>query len=452
MNTSFFQELLSGIAERGRALIDLSIGGHSQTDSILELSRALMSSRGEAAGVALARRILNAYNELPRDERLAFFQFLNEAFTPDQERVRAAAEQYLSAPGEHTLQQLADSVEPPLQEFLRRLNMAPGATAEIVAMRTDLLAFMQEHPELKSVDGNFVHLFNSWFNRGFLVLQRIDWSTPANILEKIIRYEAVHQIKDWSDLRRRLDPRDRRCYAFFHPSLIDEPLIFVQIALTSGIPGSIQELLSEESKMNGGPEPSTAVFYSISNCQKGLSGISFGNFLIKQVVADLEKEISSLRTFVTLSPIPGFRRWLERARTGHELDYLTEQQRAALDIADNDHWWSDEESAERLRPALLAACAHYLMLAKTPSGMPADPVGRFHLGNGARLERINWLGDVSEKGLRESCGLMVNYQYVLKDIERNHEALVNQGTIAASKSVRGLLLTSEASKALVTTG
>jgi len=452
MNTSFFQELLSGIAERGRQLIDLSIGGHSHTDSIEELARALMSSRGEAAGVALARRILNAYAALPREKRLEFFQFLNTAFAPDPQRVRAAAEHYIDAPGEQALQELTKSVEPPMWEFLRRLNMAPGATAEIVAMRTDLLDFLKDHPDLQPVDTSFVHLLTSWFNRGFLVLQRIDWSTPANILDKIIQYEAVHQIKDWSDLRRRLDPRDRRCYAFFHPSLIDEPLIFVQIALTSEIPGSIQELLSEESKMAGAREPSTAVFYSISNCQKGLSGISFGNFLIKQVVADLEKEMPSLRTFVTLSPLPGFRRWLERARESHDLDYLNEQQRAALDIADNDHWWSDEDSAERLRPVLMAACAHYLLLAKNASGLPADPVARFHLGNGARLERINWLGDVSEKGLRESYGLMVNYQYVLKDIERNHEALVNQGVIAASKAARGLLLTSESSKALVTTG
>ena len=451
MNTSFFQELLSGIADRGRALIDLSIGGHGG-ESIEELSRALMSSRGEAAGVALARRILDAYAALRSEQRLAFFQFLQEAFTPDPQRVQEAAQAYLNDPGAGTLWSLTQSVEPPMQEFLRRLNLAPGATAEIVAMRTDLLQFMREHPELETVDANFRHLLGSWFNRGFLVLQRIAWSTPANILEKIIRYEAVHQIKDWSDLRRRLDPRDRRCYAFFHPSMIDDPLIFVQIALTDRNPGSIQELLSEESKMDGGPEPSTAVFYSISNCQKGLSGISFGNFLIKQVAGDLQKEMPSLRTFVTLSPLPGFRRWLERALAGHELDYLDAGQREALEIAENDHWWSDEERAEALRPVLLAACAHYLLLAKTSSGMPADPVARFHLGNGARLERINWLGDVSDKGMRESFGLMVNYQYVLKDVERNHEALVNQGAIAASKSARGLLLTSDTSRDLVTTG
>ena len=289
MNTSFFQELLSGVAERGRALIDLSIGGH-HADSIEELSRALMSSRGEAAGVALAQRILDAYAALSHEERLAYFQFLNTAFTPDPESVREAARSYLEAQDDASLRALTRSVEPPMQEFLRRLNMAPGATAQIVAMRTDLLDFIKT-PGTETVDENFRHLLGSWFNRGFLVLQRIDWSTPANILEKIIQYEAVHQIKDWSDLRRRLDPRDRRCYAFFHPSLIDEPLIFVQIALTSEIPGSIQDLLSEESKMNGEPEPSTAVFYSISNCQKGLSGISFGNFLIKQVAGDLQKEI-----------------------------------------------------------------------------------------------------------------------------------------------------------------
>lgn len=451
MNTSFFQELLSGIAGRGRALIDLSIGGHAG-ESIEELARALMSSRGEASGVALARRILNAYAALPSEKRLAFFQFLQAAFTPDPQRVQDAAQAYLEDPGEGTLWALTQSVEPPMQEFFRRLNMAPGATAELVAMRTDLLDFMREHPELEGVDANFRHLLGSWFNRGFLVLQRIDWSTPANILEKIIQYEAVHQIKDWSDLRRRLDPRDRRCYAFFHPSMIDEPLIFVQIALTNETPDSIQELLSEERKMNGGPEPSTAVFYSISNCQKGLGGISFGNFLIKQVAHDLQKEIPSLRTFVTLSPIPGLRRWLERARAGHDLDYLDAAQREALEIAENDQWWGDEDRAEDLRPVLMAACAHYLLLAKTSSGMPVDPVARFHLGNGARLERVNWLGDVSDKGMRESYGLMVNYQYVLKEIERNHEALVNHGVIAASKSARGLLRTSDTPRDLVPTG
>lgn len=452
LNVSFFQELLSNIAERGRQLLELSKGAASHPETIEDLSRALMSSRGEAAGVALARRVLAAYRMLGRDERHAFFQFIAREFAPDPERVKRAAENYLARPGQETLRELTKSAEPPMQEFLRRLNMAPGATAEIVAMRTDLLDFMKEDPDLSFVDDNFVHLLNSWFNRGFLVLRRIDWSTPASILEKIIRYEAVHQIKDWSDLRRRLDPRDRRCYAFFHPSLIDEPLIFVQIALCAGIPDSIQELLFEESHDQEGPaQPTTAVFYSISNCQKGLRGISFGNFLIKQVVEDLAKEMPSLKTFVTLSPVPNFRRWLERARGTHELDYLSDDQRAKLANLDRGEWTAEEEQVEEVRPLLLALAAHYFLLAKTPAGTPVDPVARFHLGNGARLERINWLGDVSEKGLRESYGLMVNYKYVLKDIEHNHEAYVNQGIIAASKAVRGLLLTSESSKALVAT-
>ncbi len=452
MNVSFFQELLKGIADRGKALIDLSIGGHANAETIEELARALMSSRGEAAGVALARRVLGAYQTLERGEKLAFFHFIASAFTPDPDKVRTAAELYLRSQDLGALRQLTTAVEPPMQEFLRRLNMAPGATAEIVAMRSDLLDFLDEAPELAAVDANFVHLLVSWFNRGFLVLQRIDWSTPANILEKIIQYEAVHQIRDWSDLRRRLDTRDRRCYAFFHPSLIDEPLIFVQIALSSGIPDSIQELLSEESKLDTRHEPNTAVFYSISNCQKGLRGISFGNFLIKQVAGDLAREIPSLRTFVTLSPVPGFRKWLSRVRTTHELDYLTPAQRVALEVLDGSDWLSEDESAEEVQPVLMALVAHYFLLAKTPSGMPLDPVARFHLGNGARLGRINWLGDVSEKGLRESFGVMVNYQYELKEIERNHEAYVNQGAIAASKSVRALLLTSESSKALIATG
>ncbi len=333
---------------------------------------------------------------------------------------------------------------------MRRLNLAPGGTAALVRMREDLLKRLNDHADFAAVDRDFVHLFSSWFNRGFLVLARISWSSPASILEKIIAYEAVHEIKGWDDLRRRLDPHDRRCFAFFHPALVDEPLIFVEVALGSDVPGSIHTLLESD----GGPEnadrhPTVAVFYSISNCQEGLRGISFGNFLIKQVVEDLAKELPSLRTFVTLSPVPSFRPWLTRALETGELSYLSAAHKAQLEKVRVQGWSEEEAEQDALRPAVLSAAAHYFLLAKDRSGRPVDPVERFHLGNGARLEKIHWLGDTSEKGVRQSLSLMVNYRYELREIERNHEAYVNQGSVIASKSVRSLLLVPEKSKALV---
>jgi len=265
-----------------------------------------------------------------------------------------------------------------------------------------------------------------------------------------MQYEAVHEMRGWNDLRRRLEPADRRCFAFFHPSLVDDPLIFVEVALDREIPGSIQSVLEQETRAPAGDvTPTTAVFYSISNCQRGLAGISFGNFLIKQVVEDLTADIPSLKTFVTLSPIPGFRRWFERARTSSELEYLNEEQRELIGGLDDFSWAADKDHGEALRPLMLSMAAHYFLLAKTPDGRPVDPVARFHLGNGARIERINWLGDTSEKGLTESHGMMVNYRYDLKDIEQNHEAYANHGTVAASKAVRGSLLITPRSRALV---
>jgi malonyl-CoA decarboxylase len=292
---------------------------------------------------------------------------------------------------------------------------------------------------LAFVDRDLMHLLASWFNRGFLVLRRIDWQTPAAILEKIIEYEAVHEIQGWDDLRRRLDPADRRCFAFFHPSLIDEPLIFVEVALTRDMPNDIQSLLREAPK-NGEAEekPTTAVFYSISNCQDGLRGISFGNFLIKQVVEELVKERASLRTFVTLSPIPQFARWLARTADQSDDALVNELERERLHLLDDPEWIYTYGN-ESVRPTLLRLAAHYFLEAKNSDGYPIDPVARFHLGNGARLERINWQGDISAKGLREAHGLMCNYRYELKDIEKNHEAYENEGVVAASRHVHGLL-------------
>jgi malonyl-CoA decarboxylase len=437
VNTSFLQELLGSIAEQGRQLLPRSLGGAEPHEEIRELATALLSGRGEASGVAIARAILEDYRRLAPDERRAFLTYLADTMQPDADRVAHAAKAYLAHPEPSAVAALQRAVESQRQEFFRRLNLAPGATAEIVAMRRDLIE--AGDPALALMDRDLMHLLASWFNRGFLVLRRIDWQTPAAILEKIIEYEAVHEIKGWDDLRRRLDPADRRCFAFFHPSLIDEPLIFVEVALTTDIPDSIQSLLAEEPK-NGDAEerPTTAVFYSISNCQEGLRGISFGNFLIKQVVEDLVKERASLRTFVTLSPIPGFADWLERLRTGDSSELLSPAEHDRLAVLE-DPAWVHTAAAEPLRPLLLRLAAHYFLNAKTADGQPVDPVARFHLGNGARLERINWQGDISAKGLREAHGLMCNYRYELKDIEKNHEAYVNEGVVAASRQVHALL-------------
>jgi malonyl-CoA decarboxylase len=307
-------------------------------------------------------------------------------------------------------------------------------------MRAELLARIPDRPELELVDRDFEHLFASWFNRGFLVLRRIDWSTPAAILERIIRYEAVHAISDWDDLRRRINPSDRRCFAFFHPSLVDDPLIFVEVALTSGIPAAIAPILADEREPSEPAQASTAVFYSISNCQDGLRGISFGNFLIKQVAEELAREFPSVKTFVTLSPVPGLMGWLEQARDDAAAELkLTPEQRKALSLLDYGQWSRKSGLARRLEGLVKPVAAHYLVRAKNARGRPLDPVARFHLGNGARLERLNWLADTSPKALADSGGVMVNYRYILKDIEKNHEAYAATGEVVTSSAVRGLL-------------
>lgn len=440
VNVSFFQELLTTVAGQGRALLPKSLFGANDTDSVEDLAKALISGRGEASGVAIARALLDRYKKLSADERTAFFRFLAESLQPDAGEVAAASRSYLADPGEGALGRLRLAVEGKRQELFRRLNLAPGATAQIVSLRNDLLS--EPAPagvDYAGVDADLRHLLQSWFNRGFLVLRRIDWQTPAAILEKIIAYEAVHEISGWDDLRRRLDPVDRRCYAFFHPSLIDDPLIFVEVALTMETPAAIAPLLKGERKLGPDDEPTTAVFYSISNCQPGLRGISFGNFLLKQVVEDLAREQKSLKTFVTLSPVPHFARWLDRLIASDPSDVVTADDREALTALLDIRWPRSNTTNEELKAAVLAQAACYFINAKSSDNRPVDPVARFHLGNGARLERINWLGDVSEKGLRAAHGLMVNYRYDLKEIERNHEAYANEGVVAASKGVKALL-------------
>src|SRR3977135_4458258 len=395
-SNAFFSDLLASISERGRTLLRRGGSSDAKQDAsdLVALCEALLSGRGEASGTAMARDVLDRYHHLDGTSRLSFFETLARKFGPDRERLAQAIESWRAQPNDADAGDLHFASEPRRQELFRRLNRAPGGTSELVAMRADLLGAMNGQKDLAALDRDVVHLLASWFNRGFLVLRRIDWSTPANILEKIIRYEAVHEIRDWDDLRRRIDPADRRCYAFFHPALVDEPLIFVEVALTESIPGAIAPLLAEDRRPVAIERARTAVFYSISNTQRGLGGISFGSFLIKQVVEELRRELPKLENFVTLSPVPGFMQWLKQASDVP----LSDEDRALLDHLDSPDWPGSAELAAQLLSVIDPLAAYYFLKARTPKGRLIDSVARFHLGNGARLERIDWLGGFSHEG------------------------------------------------------
>jgi malonyl-CoA decarboxylase len=440
-STSFLGDLMVSIADRGRSLLGMQAGQGDAAGrvDVAALFEALLSGRGEASGVALATEILCIWQKLDTDGRRAFLTTLAERFGPDQAKLDRAIESYRAEPSAKTIMNLHKAAEPRRQEVIRRINLAPHGTEALVRIREELARHLKSHPDLEALDADFAHLFSSWFNRGFLVLRRIDWTTPANILEKIIRYEAVHTIRDWNDLRRRLEPSDRRCFAFFHPQLLDEPLIFVQVALAKEIPAAIGTLLAEDREPIAADQATTAVFYSISNCQEGLRGVSFGNFLIKQVVEDLKRELPGLNTFVTLSPVPGFAGWLASERANKESSIVTAQDRAALSLLDQIDWNEDAGKREAVKAALIPIAAAYMLKARSPSGKPVDPVARFHLGNGARLERLNFLGDLSPRGMKQAHGLMVNYLYKLDDIETNHERFAAKGEVVAAPAVRKLL-------------
>src|SRR4029077_3303523 len=306
------------------------------------------SGRGEASGTAMAREVLDRYQDLDAAGRRAFFTALVRDFGPDRERLARTVEKWRTQPSDEDASELHFASEPRRQELIRRLNRAPGGTGDLVNMRADLLGMTNGHTDLAALDRDAAHLLSSWFNRGFLVLRRIDWSTPANILEKIIRYEAVHEISDWDDLRRRIDPVDRRCYAFFHPAMVDEPLIFVEVALTETTPGAIAPLLAVDRQHLPIERARTAVFYSISNTQRGLGGISFGSFLIKQVVEELRRELPKLDTFVTLSPVPGFMQWVKKANAPP----LGEEEGTVLKLLDEPKWYENAEMTAQLRAVL----------------------------------------------------------------------------------------------------
>ncbi len=437
MNTSFLNELLTAVADRGRALIEPRRDRRSTARTVPALVAALLSERGEASGAAIAADILATYRSLDAAGRAAAFRLMRDDLGADGNALRTAAQAFLDTPSDTAAADLYDAATPHRLELLRRLNLAPGGTRALVEMRADLLGELADDRTLAGVDRDFERLFDVWFNRGFLVLRRIDWSSPASVLSQIIAYEAVHEIHDWDDLRRRIDPPDRRCYAFFHPALVDEPLIFVEVALTRSIPEAIGPILAAEREIVPPGEATTAVFYSISNCQTGLRGVSFGSFLLKQVVEDLARDLPGLRSFVTLSPVPGFAVWLAgvAADADHPLAAPAAQAVAALAVPD----WPLAPEAAALAKAVLPLAAHYFLRERGRSGRPLDPVARFHLGNGARLERLDWLADPTPKGLEQSHGLMVNYLYERSEIEANHEAYARSGKVVAAPGVSRLL-------------
>ncbi len=413
--------------------------------------RQLVSERGESNAVSMALDVISSYRKLNADHRSKFFMMLVEQFNIDAEQLTKAAQSFAADPNARNYIRLQKISESPRQELLRRLNRAPSGTAAVVEMRRDLLTLLNKKPELMGVDYDMRHLLSSWFNPGFLKMHRVDWKSPAEILEKIIAHEAVHAIDGWDDLRRRLQP-DRRCFAFFHPQLPDEPLIFVEVALLPEIPVAIMPLVDKKSTpVEQTNQFKVAAFYSISNCESGLRGVSMGNFLIKRVAEQLHAEFPGLKTFVTLSPIPGLMEWItDGAHLGlPNSDKMKPAIRKARDDAlellklNGANWmdklgkaWHPDQCSEKEKGAMMALTAIYLTVV-TPS-RDGNPVAKFHLGNGAKLHQINWAGDLSKNGLRQSAGLMVNYLYDLSSVEENHERFVN-GEIIFSRSVGKLI-------------
>ncbi len=420
--------------------------GGLKVAQLLRHCTKLLTERGQAVSTALAREALAGYAGLDRPQQLAFFQALLETFSPDPQQVLQAAERYAAEPTADRLAELHQVAEPARQELIRRLNRAPGGTAAILRMREHLQQALREDPSLAAVDGDFRHLLASWFNPGFLQIVRVDWRTPAELLERIIAHEAVHAVQGWDDLRRRLE-QDRRCFAFFHPALPEEPLIFVEVALVDVMPEAIGPLLDAQTARGDPRRARVAALYSLNSCQPGLRGVSLGTFLVKQVVDLLAAEFPRLRQFCTLSPIPGFAGWLAARLRQADAGQAPALERALAAVGralgpDHVRLISDHAAAERLQPvreALLALCATYLLRPGERGEGAQDPVARFHLNNGARLERINWGADSSKRGLRDSFGMMVNYVYEPGAIEKNHDRFVN-GRIAASRQVTSLTL------------
>lgn len=465
---SIFQRTLGNLRSAWRAISQSTRAGEmpalrpdlpdEDCEPLLKQMRGCLEGKGgEVSARARAAALGHCYLSLNDTGRKRFLELLAGEFAVDRKALYAATREIHEIDNlEHALKteaRLRDILTPPRLKLLTQFNSLPAGVKFLVDLRTDLMTYAQGHLMLQSLDDDLRALLTSWFDVGFLELKRITWDAPAALLEKLIAYEAVHEIQSWEDLKHRLSP-DRRCYAFFHPRMPDEPLIFIEVALVSGMADSIQALLDQRIPTAEPREMDTAIFYSISNTQTGLKGVNFGSFLIKRVVDHLVQELPALKTFATLSPIPGFRRYLDTVLETRPQEVLTTTEQNTLktffaadsrqgnmrELLSTPNWFRDQGLVAALKEPLLRLCANYVVKEKR-NGRALDRVAHFHLSNGARVERINWLGDISAKGLRHSAGLMINYRYKLRDIEANHEAYTGAGEVAVSGAVRKLLKT-----------
>ena len=427
-----FKKFFSSIADAGQNIIGKKTI-KKDLPSILQLCDDLISFKGVASGIAIAREITEIYNVFDTDQKLSFFKEVNKKFSPNPDEVEKKINTYIHEKSKKNLNSLGSSIEGQRQELIRRLNMAPNGTPFLVSMREDLLKFLPNNSDLKDLDEDIRHLFRSWFNPGFLRLERITWDTKAAVLEKVMKYEKVHKITDMNDLKRRLQQEDRRFFAYFHPVLEDEPLIFLEVAFTKDIGSSIQEIIKP--KTDDKTDYDTATFYSISNCQEGLMRVTLGNFLIKRAVFEIMEENPKIKNFGTLSPIPGFADWYRSLNQEKLQDILKGYDVKKLEFLNSPNLKIGDPKMIEEKEALKKLVAHYLINEKI-NNKPLNPVSRFHLGNGASIHNILINGNTSDYGYKESFGIMVNYGYQLNKLEKIHEDYITKGIISYSDKIK----------------
>ena len=428
----FLKKIINSIADAGKELLHKTLPIKKNLETLLELCDDLISYKGVASGIAIAREISEIYLSLSKEDKKKFFIAVDEKFKPNLEAAEKKSLEFIKNKNTNTLKELSSLAEGNRQEFIRRMNMAPNGTAFLVSMREDLLRFVLEDSSLSNLDEDFRHLFRSWFNPGFLRLERITWDTKAAVLERIISYEKVHKIKDMTDLKRRLD-EDRRFYAYFHPVLPDEPLIFVQVAFTQGLASSVQDIIKP--MIPNQPKADTATFYSISNCQQGLTSVTLGNFLIKRVVYEIQQENPKIKHFGTLSPLPGFAEWVNYIEENKLRSILgSEDYEKVKFLRSTDIKIGDPRIIEH-KKIIKKLTIHYLIKEKV-NDKPVNAVTRFHLGNGASIENIVINGNISDYGYNESFGIMVNYIYHLDKLEKIHEEYISNHQISYSDKIK----------------
>ena len=430
------KEIISSIADVGQKLFKKRVVKKNDLESIISLCDDLISNKGAAFGITVARDITDLYQTLSYEKKLLFFKKINEKFRPNHIKVSEAIDLYRKEQNDKNLFKLFITAEGQRRELFRRMNMSPNGISTIVSLREDLLKILNENNELRPLDNDLRELFKSWFNPGFLKLTKITWDTKAAVLEKIIQYERVHKIKDMNELKRRLG-EDRRFFSYFHPALEDEPIIFVQVALTNGLGKSIQEIMKPRTE--GEKKYDTATFYSISNCQEGLSRVTLGNFLIKRVVYEIQEELPNIKNFGTLSPIPGFRDWFTTLDETIIQNILGKIPYANISFLKNSNLKIGDGRIVSNKSAIVKLVSHYLINEKNKKNLPINDVCRFHLGNGAIIDDIVINANISEVGFNRSFGVMVNYLYELKNIEKNHEEYINNKKIIVSEKLKKII-------------